>query len=107
MESVMRALGLVAAFALVLSGCGGPGASAAATADSCGAAFAAAAGVDQNADTVADLYPAVRACRSVEAWATAFAANNGAGFAGSPRDVLINICTAPEVADTPLCQLVK
>lgn len=96
----MRRLALVATLALVA--CGG-GTSAASPADECGAAFAAAAGVDQMADTVADLYPAVRACTTVEAWSTAFAANGGAGFTGTATDVLRNVCTAPEVANEPLC----
>jgi hypothetical protein len=102
----MRGLVCVAALALLLVGCGSS-APAATSVDECGPAFAAAAGVDKNADTVADLYPAIRACTSVDAWSAAYAANNGAGFTGTPTEVLTNACLAPEVADTPLCKLVK
>jgi hypothetical protein len=103
----MRRLALISAIAtLTLAGCG---ASTASTkpADACGAAFATAAGVDKTADTVADLYPAIRACATLDAWSAAFIANNGAGFTGSSTGVLTNVCTAPEVAETPLCKLVK
>ena len=109
-EGVMRGLGLVAVLAVLavlVAACGGPGAPAATTADACGAAFASAAGVDKNADTVADLHPAVRACTTIAAWSAAYTANNGAGFQGTPTEVLANVCTAPEVAETPLCKLVK
>jgi hypothetical protein len=98
----------VAALALVLAGCQELGSTPGPTAaDACGTAFAAAAGVDKNADTVADLHPAVRACTTIAAWTAAYAANNGAGFKGTATEVLTNVCTAPEVADTPLCKLVK
>ena len=103
----MRGLGLVAALTMVVTSCVGPGAPATTTANVCSTAFAAAAGVDRNADTVADLYPAVRACTTIAAWSAAYAANNGAGFKGTATEVLTNVCTAPEVADTPLCKLVR
>jgi hypothetical protein len=105
MRIVVRGLCLMAA-AMLLANCGGTSASTK-PADVCGAAFAAAAGVDANADSVSDLYPAVRACTSVAAWSAAFAANNGAGFSGTATSVLSNVCTAPEVATESLCQLVK
>jgi hypothetical protein len=101
----MRGLGLVAVALLMLS-CGSSAAPAATSVDACGAAFAAAAGVDKNADTVADLYPAVRACSTVAAWSAAYAANNGAGFKGTATEVLTNVCGAPEVATTALCMVV-
>jgi hypothetical protein len=101
----MRRIGLVAA-TLLLAGCGG-GAASAPRADVCGEAFAAAASVDETADTVSDLYRAVRACTTVEAWTAAFDANGGAGFTGSAESVLTNVCTAPEISEEPLCKLVQ
>jgi hypothetical protein len=105
MRKAVRGLCLLAA-TLLLTTCEGPAASAK-PADACGVAFAAAAAVDANSDSVSDLYPAVRACTSVAAWSAAYAANNGAGFSGTPVSVLSNVCTAPEVANEPLCQSVK
>jgi hypothetical protein len=96
----MRLSLIVAAF--VLTACGGA-TTTEGPADECGAAFAAAAGVDEMADTVADLYPAVRACTTIAAWSAAFDANGGAGFTGSATEVLRNACTAPEIANEPLC----
>jgi hypothetical protein len=106
--SIANALALLFSPSLVvlLAACGGSTASFSST-DTCGAAFAAAAGVDKNADTIADRYPAIRACATLDAWSAAFIANNGAGFTGSSMGVLTNVCTAPEVAETPLCKLVK
>jgi hypothetical protein len=103
----MRRLALISAIAtLTLAGCGTSTASTK-PADACGTAFAAAAGVDKNADTVADLYPAIRACATVDAWSAAFTANNGAGFTGSATEVLTNACSAQAVVSEPLCQFVK
>jgi hypothetical protein len=101
----MRGLGLVAV-ALFLMSCGGAAAPAATSVEACGAAFAAAVGIDKNADSVAELYPAVRACTTVAAWSSAYAANNGGGFKGSATEVLTNICRAPEVATAAVCKLV-
>ncbi|HWP62910.1 MAG TPA: hypothetical protein VNO86_05525 [Candidatus Binatia bacterium] len=70
----------------------------------CDEAFKAAASVDEMQDTVADLYPAVRAC-SLEQWDQAWERyGDDLGFAGTSREVLGNICLAPEVADEALCQ---
>lgn len=96
-------LGLVLAVGL-FGGCGSQ-ANPNVTTDGCGAAFAAAAGVDKNADSVSDLYPVVRACRTIEAWSAGFTSVNGAGFRGSATEVLGNICSAPEVTAEPLCKL--
>jgi hypothetical protein len=66
-------------------------------------AFEAAAGADRTADSVSDLYPAIRACVDIGAWRAAFEATGGAGFQGSADEVLGNACLAPEVANEPVC----
>jgi hypothetical protein len=66
-------------------------------------AFSNAAAVDANSDSVSDLYPAVRVCKTVAAWSAAFAARKGAGFSGTATSVLANVCLAPEVANETLC----
>jgi hypothetical protein len=101
---------LVLAIAVILAACAGatptsPPTPTAATA--CDAAFAAAAGVDEMSDSVSDLYPAIRTCSTVTAWSAAFAVHGGAGFTGTPTDVLRNACTAAEVASAPLCKSVE
>ena len=48
----------------------------------------------------------MRACTTIAAWSAAFTANNGAGFTGTPTEVLTNVCSAPEVASAPLCKLI-
>ena len=63
--------------------------------------------IPSTADTVADLYPAVRVCMTVAEWSSAYATNNGAGFKGTPTEVLTNVCAAPEVANAVLCKLDK
>lgn len=101
----MRRLGLIAA-TMLLAACGG-GTASAPISDACGEAFVAAAAVGDMEDSVSDLYPAVRACASLDAWTAAFDANGGAGFTGGATSVLTNVCTAPEVASEPLCALVQ
>jgi hypothetical protein len=101
---------LMLAFVLVFAACGGatptsPPTPTAATA--CDAAFAAAAGVDEMSDSVSDLYSAIRACSTVADWSAAFAAHGGAGFTGTPTEVLRNACMAAEVASAPLCKSVE
>ena len=95
----MRRVALIAA-ALLFTCCTG---GTIPPADACGTAFAIAGGEDQNADSVSDLYPAVRACTTIAAWSAAFDAIEGAGFSGSAIEVLRNVCMAPEVANEPLC----
>jgi len=73
----------------------------------CRDAFAAAAGADGVADSGSDLYPAVRACPSTDFWLAGFNAHHGAGFSGTAIEVLRNVCTAPEVAEEPLCVAAK
>jgi hypothetical protein len=61
----------------------------------CNSAFAAAAAVDVMADTVSDLYPAVRACASVAEWVAAANGNPGAISSGvDPREFLGNVCAS-------------
>ncbi len=101
----MKRLALIA---ILAAACGGSGSSPASTVVSaCEDAFAAAAGVDKMADSVSDLYTAVRACPSVAAWSAAFDAHNGAGFEGSATEVLRNVCLADEVAGEALCAEVQ
>jgi hypothetical protein len=69
----------------------------------CRDAFEVAVGVDRIADSVSDLYPAVRACDSIDFWQAGFNSQGGAGFSGSALEVLRNVCRAPEVAKEPLC----
>jgi hypothetical protein len=102
----MRRLALVGSMVL-LAACGGTAGNTQQAADACEEAFTAAAGVDAMADSVSDLYPAVRACATIEAWTAAFDENDGAGFLGSATDVLRNVCMAPEIADEPLCAMVQ
>lgn len=74
----------------------------------CDAAFARAAAVDEMLDTVADLYPAVRVCPTIEQWVAASSKNPGAIAAGvDPREFLGNVCTAGAggtLSAEPLCQ---
>jgi hypothetical protein len=97
---------LMLAFILVFAACGGAATTGAPTPDAaaaCDDAFAAAAGVAEMADSVSDLYPAIRACSTVADWSAAFAAHSGAGFTGPPTEVLRNACMAAEVSGEPLC----
>jgi hypothetical protein len=92
---------------LLTAGCGSGGAlSGGAAGSACKAAFDAAAAVDPMQDSVADLYPAIRAC-SLADWRTEFTAHGGAGFTGTPDEVLRNACQSAEVASTALCQRVQ
>jgi len=101
---------LMLALVVVLAACGGATPTAAPTltvASACDAAFAAAVGVDEMSDSVSDLYPAIRACSTVAAWSVAFTAHGGAGFTGTPTEVLRNACMAAEVASELLCKSVE
>lgn len=88
--------------ALLVVGCGGA-TDVGTPATACRAAFEAAANVDEMADSVSDLYPAVRACGSVAEWTEAFDAVDGAGFTGRAEEILANVCIAPDLAGEPLC----
>jgi hypothetical protein len=102
------------AIALIAAGCSGSATGPAASAQiptpapvsACDADFAAAAAVDDMSDSVSDLYPAVRDCRSLEEWSAAFVAHDGAGFVGDPIEFLRNACRGPEINNEPLCKSV-
>jgi hypothetical protein len=96
----------VVVISLSLVACGG-GVTVSDAGGGCLAAFERAAGVGEMVDTVSDLYPAVRACESVAAWAAGFAAVEGAGFSGSAEEVLRNVCLADELAGEQLCAAVQ
>ena len=97
----------VLVIALLAAGCGGSVPSVVpSNVSACAAALVSAAGVDQNADSVSDLYPAIRACGSLAEWSAAFHAVNGAGFTGTAAEVLTNACLAAEVKAEPLCSAV-
>lgn len=88
---------------VALAACGGGVTASNDAANACHAAFVAAAGVDSMADSVSDLYPAMRACGTVAEWTEAYNAVDGAGFDGAAEQVLANACLAVEVADELLC----
>ena len=75
----------------------------------CDAAFAQAAAVDAMHDTIEDLYPAVEACTTLDAWVAASDANPGAVSEGvDPLIVLGNICgNNTDLAATDLCGQAK
>jgi hypothetical protein len=74
--------------------------------DACERAFAAAAAVSDLEDTVEDLYPAVRACNTVEEWTAASEAYPAALDGADPVLYLTNTCLygPPDLADTDLCR---
>lgn len=65
-----------------------------------------AAAVDEMQDTVSDLYPALAACDSLEAWSAASEEYPDALDGAEPETFARNACvTAPEAArEGPLCQ---
>jgi len=76
----------------------------------CNVAFAKASSVDPMLDTVEDLYPAVKACKSLDAWVDAARANPGAiSPYVEPLVVLSNVCASKEagLSATDLCKLAK
>jgi hypothetical protein len=96
------------AIGLLVTACGvSQDTSGQATASACDATFAAAAAVNQMADSVSDLYPAIRACSTLAEWSAVFAARGGAGFTGTATEVLRNACGAAEVANEPLRKSVE
>jgi len=91
--------GLTVAAVLVACGSGGPPAPASA----CDQAMEAAAAVDEMRDTVADLYPVVRACPSIADFTAASARFPDALGGVDPRDNMPNLCAEPSLADAALC----
>ena len=76
--------------------------------DACNRAFAEAAAVDDMHDSVSDLYPAAKACESLDDWTAAHEANPGA-IDADPATFATNVCLYgpdedPDLADAPLCQ---
>lgn len=80
---------------------------ACAEASACDEAFAQAAEASDFEDSVSDLYPAVRACDSVEEWVEASEAHPDALDGADPRTFLRNICQGDAVADAELCAQVS
>lgn len=73
-------------------------------ASECEQAFAAAAAVDEMQDLVEDLFPAVRACTSLDEWSAASVQHPDALDGTDPELYLTNLCRfSPEVTDEPLC----
>ena len=78
-----------------------------ATESACESAFAAAATIGDMEDTVEDLDPAIRVCKSVDEWIAASEAHPGAIDFADPVVYLTNRClysSEPDSAQTVLCQ---
>lgn len=125
-----QTIGLIAvalSFALAVTGCssGGSGSdttttsnsnttassssdtSAASAESACNQAFSQAASISDMQDTVEDLYPAIRACKTVDEWSAASAAHPDALDGADPIVFLTNACRYADVSDieqTVLCQ---
>lgn len=105
----VRTLAALLIVATWLVGCGGDDGSDTSqqVESACERAMAQAAEVDATQDTVEDLYPAVRACRSVSEWIEAVQEYPDALDDVDPELVLRNICGNEPVSDTELCQQVQ
>ena len=74
----------------------------------CEQAFADAAAEDEMHDSVEDMFPAVKACASLEDWEAAWDQfGDELGFSGSAQSVLSNMCLSDEIASTDLCTAVN
>jgi hypothetical protein len=98
----------IVAIALLLAACSGQAASSGAGGGetACQAAFKAAAAIDDMHDSVEDLDPAIRACRTMDEWLAASVKYPKAINAGvDPRIFLANRCFyGTGLAGTPLCR---
>lgn len=109
----LRLLALSAFFALVAAACGttsDDGSAGNGGSTACDNAFAHAAAVGEMQDAVEDLYPAVRACTSMDEWVAASEANPGAISDGvDPLVFLGNVCGSltAGLENTDLCQQAK
>lgn len=56
---------------------------------------------------IAELRPTVRACTTIAEWTAAWYGYNGSIYFGPASELLALTCSAPEVANEPLCQLVR
>jgi hypothetical protein len=104
----MRRIASAVLAALMLGGCGVTESttfsSIGETMSACERAFADAASVDELHDSVEDMFPAVRACGSLNEWEATWADyGDDLGFSGTARSVLSNMCLADEIRDTALC----
>lgn len=80
--------------------------SPAAVSEACEEAWAeAVAIVDEHG--IAELRPTVRACTTVAEWTAAWYGYNGSLYFGPATELLVLTCSAPEVANEPLCQLAR
>ena len=76
----------------------------------CEAAFADAAAVGDLEDVIEDLYPAVRACLTIEEWSAASDVHRDALDGADPLVFLSNVCSfaeEPDIQASPLCQLIE
>lgn len=86
---------------------GSAGGSAVVVSPACSDAMAAAAAIEDVADTVADLEPAIRACETLAEWIAASDANPAALDGASPKLFAQNACASLEgLANEPLCRAV-
>ena len=83
------------------------GGSSVAVSAACSDAMAAAAASNNVSDTVADLEPAIRACKTLAEWIAASDANPAALDGASPELFVQNACASLEaLANEPLCRAV-
>jgi hypothetical protein len=75
--------------------------------EACRAAFQAAAAVDETADTVTDLDPAIPACFSLEQWSEASEAYPAALDGADPQEFLRNRCLDAHLATIALCRTLE
>lgn len=56
---------------------------------------------------IAELRPTVRACTTVAEWTAAWSGYNGSIYFGPATELLALTCSAPEIANEPLCLLAR
>lgn len=74
--------------------------------EACGQTWAYAIGLAEEYG-IAELRPTVRACTTVAEWSTAWYVYNGDAYFGPASELLALTCSAPGVANEPLCQLAR
>lgn len=104
-------IAFAALLALTVASCSGDDTSSdtssQATESACEQAFSQAASVSDMQDTIGDLYPAIRACKTVNEWTAASNVHPDALDGADPVVFLTNACmyaTASDIADTGLCE---
>jgi hypothetical protein len=105
----MRQLVTITALAIMLGGCASEGDAAsdsAEAASACEQAFAVAAEVDDMQDTVADIYPALSACETLDEFEAADETHPSALDGADPETYARNACASASdaaVKQAPLC----